>query len=210
MEKSLYKTYLTIDSFLTKIRKQAFILFLFIFVVLIIYSYCYQVNVTYDILYWSLSSVIQSLLALTALLVVGSIFKLQILHNKGEKIIDEMRLPSSPLSYHTGRPDEVLSLYEILEEIKKTLNKPDIKERRLEEIKQIINDILLSQELTKNFTLKFVIYNFFVAGLSLIFLVFTPLISNYYFGIPTLYLIVFLFINSLFLVMKGIINSLWQ
>lgn len=210
MEETVYKIYQKFGDLLTGKRRQASVLFLFIFIVFTACSYPFRISVSPDILYWTLSSIIQSLLALTALMIVSSIFKLQILHSREEKIVDEVRLNFDFVD-HTGRLNEILPLRKIVEEeIDKIHAKKGSEIRRLKEIKQIGENILLSQELTKDFTLKFAIYNSFVVGLSLIFLIFAPLISNYYFGIPALYLIGLLFIYSLFLVIKGITDSLWQ
>jgi hypothetical protein len=214
MEEINYKTYQKIGDFLLGKCRQFFVLFPLVFI-LIILIINFRINVLPDVLYWTLSSIIQSLLALTALMIVGSIFKLQILHNQEERIADEIRL-NSKFSDDTGRLNQLLSLHEIIEEINRILNmiqnknKESSELRRLKQIKQVGEDILLSRELTKNFTLKFAIYNSFVVGLSLIFLMFTPLISNYYFGVPILYLSGLFFLYSLFLVIKGITDSLWQ
>lgn len=204
----MYKTYKKIGDSLAGRHKQFFVLFLLVFVTLIVLSYCFRINASSDVLYWTLSSVIQSLLALTALMVVGSIFKLQILHSREEKITDEVQR-NPDFIYHTGRLNEALSSSDILEEMGKIRNK-GTKVRSLEEIRSKLEGVLRSKESTKSFTIKFAIYNSFVVGLSLIFLVLTPLIANYHLGVPSLYLIVLLFIYSLFLVIKGITASLWQ
>jgi hypothetical protein len=55
---------------------------------------------------------------------------------------------------------------------------------------------------------KFVVYTFFVVLTSLLFLIFTPLISSYYLGWATLYLIFILTARVLFLVAKHSSNFL--
>lgn len=50
---------------------------------------------------------------------------------------------------------------------------------------------------------KFTVYTFFIVMLSLLFLMFTPIISALYLGMPLLYLIFFLTGHALFMVAKG-------
>jgi hypothetical protein len=213
MEDIVYKIYQYIGDYLTGKRGQIFILLLVGFILLVILSFHYQIKIAENILTQVFSGIFQSLVALVALLIVASIFKLQILHDREEKIVDEMRSPSSDFVYQTGRINEVMTLEELLEEINKISKKMEQDKtsipRRLNEIKKIAEDILLSKSLIKDFTLKFSIYTFFVVIISLIFLMFASLISIYFLGIPMLYLIFLLVTYSLFLVIKGITELLW-
>ena len=216
MEEITYKIYQHAGNYFTGRRKQFFTLMCIVFIVLIGVSIYYQIKIPQDALYWIFSSLVQSLAALVALLGVVIIFKLQTINNREDRILEEMSKSHSSFIYFVGvtAVQEITSIEELLLKISKitdnnTGEQGDYHINVLKTIKNKLEHFREIKLLMHNFMIKFSVYTFAVIVLNLIFLSTSHLIYQYNFGLPIIFLVIILTSYSLFLVVKGMSESLF-
>ena len=199
--------YQKLGDYFTGTSKKQFLytLVVIFFVFLLLISYIQKINVPVDTLYWVFSSLVQALLALVALMGVASIFKLQSLKSSEDQFL--MIARESTYTYYIGVPPPTIEL--LIEKIEPIITSNNLnKSSHIFVLRENIRDIKVSKELVTSYAIEYTVYTFFVALLSLLFLIFAPTISLLYIGIPTLYLIFVLATFSLFLATKGFSYSI--
>jgi len=187
-----------------------------IFVILVGISICYRIKIPQDTLYWIFSSLVQSLAALVALLGVVVIFKLQTISNREDRILEEMSQNYSPLAYFVGvtAVQEITSIEELLLKVNKitdnnTGEQGDYHINVLRTIKNKLEHFREIKLFIHDFMIKFSVYTFAVIILNLIFLSISHLIYQYNLGLPVIFSVIILTAYSLFLVIKGMSESLF-
>lgn len=216
MEEITYKIYQHIGNFFTGRRKQFFALFCVIFIILVGVSIYYQIKIPQDTLYWIFSSLVQSLAALVALLGVVIIFKLQTISNREDRVLEEMSQNYSSLAYFVGvtAVQEITSIEELLLKVNKitdnnTGEQGDYHINVLRTIKNKIEHFREVKLFIHNFMIKFSVYTFAIIILNLVFLSVSHLIYQYNLELPIIFLVIIFTSYSLFLVIKGMSESLF-
>lgn len=188
-------------------KQPVYIVLIVIFIALNFLSYCYELMVNPETLYWVFSSLVQALLALVALMGVVSVFKLQNLHSHEQRILDETNDPGR--GYFNLLNNRYSSINTLKTAIEHFLSSHDVGETHLvATMSKRIEDLLLSKKLVADYAIKYTVYTFTVASLSLLFLIFTKQISSLYLGVNSLYLMFILSSYSLFLATKGMAYSI--
>jgi len=153
------------------------------------------------------SSLVQALLALVALMGVVSVFKLQVLYSHEQRILDEINDPDRGYFYLLNNRYSTILLIKVA--LTKYLASNMVGETHLvATMSKRVDDLLLSKKLVADYAIRYTVYTFAVALLSLLFLIFVKQISGLYLGPGTLYLMFILSSHSLFLATKGVAYSI--
>ena len=170
-----------------------------------------------DTLYWIFSSIIQCIVPLVALMGVLIIFKYQSISSYEERVFEKLQEGNmnSPLAALGGKLDAI-NIPELLENIEKIIGKEKKQEQENEgvygnKLRNVQHNLKTNEwikEYMHNFAIKFSVYSFAIVLLCLIFLVFTPLISANYLGLPLLFLAIYFTSYDLFLVIKVLVATL--
>lgn len=202
-----YKIYERIGGYFTGTERRrrfweaVFLVFLFT----IFLEFYYKILIPQEILYWVFSSIVQALVALVALLGVVAVFKLQVLHDQGRRIIDAALSPT-PFTYLYASlcNQTITSIEELSWEINRILKDGEDREPRVKELKERIDNLFLSKNLITDLAIKFSVYTFAVAIIALLLLISSSLLYEYFLGLPILFLIFILTAYSFFLAIKGV------
>lgn len=178
MEQLFRNSYQKFGDLTTGKRKIIFTISFLIFIFLVIIS-DYLPQISQNILFWVFSTIAQCLIALVALMGMLGVFKFQIINRKEEHINSLIKKDSNE--------EHSIEKYPI--DPKSEL------ETELENLKS-------SKSLLRDLSLDFVIYTLLVAGIDIILLTFSSIISQSHLGVPVLFFILFLFLYSLFLTIK--------
>lgn len=209
MDNFTFNLYEKLGEYFTGSRRKqpVFIALIFVFIALNLLSYRQEIIVDSETLYWVFSSLVQALLALVALMGVVSVFKLQNLHSHEQRVLDETNDPGR--GYFTLLNNRYSTIHALKAAIESYLSSHQIGETHLiSTMNKRIDDLLLSKRLVANYAIKYTVYTFAVALLSLLFLILTKQISELYLGLNALYLSFILSSYSLFLATKGVAYSI--
>ena len=170
MESFIFNIYQKLGDYFTGTHKKKilYIGLLIIFILLLFISYYKKIIVDKNTLYWVFSSLVQALLALVALMGVVSIFKLQNLHNDENRILDESN--NRMLGYFTLLNNGYSTIEDFYSAINIFLSKVTIEKTHFMVVMQNrIKNLMLSKKLVIDYAIKYTIFTFTVALVSLIF-----------------------------------------
>ncbi|MCK4905479.1 hypothetical protein KAS42_04490 [bacterium] len=169
---------------------------------IIIWFICYTINITLsqEHLFWTFSTVMQSFVALGALLGMVAVFRLQIINNKSDIIALSLR---KPIIYFRGMPASTYLPEDILCEGNKILKEEGNKvgseiKLGLPQLEKLFDEEKNIKKQIVDFVKKIVV----ITALALIFLIITPTLIKIHADIASLGLILYLAITSLITTIK--------
>lgn len=189
-------------------NKMLFAAFIIVLICLCLVSLQRQVEIQQDLLFETFSAIIQIFVALITLLGMVGVFRLELLNNK----IDKLAESAGGLIVHfRGLPAQNLLPEEILAEGENIIEEGHPASagevRRLEIVVTKLKTLSNAADNIRIYILNFAIFASVAIGISLIFLVITPVISSLYLGLPALFVVIVLSIVSLLSVI-GLIQSI--
>jgi hypothetical protein len=174
------------------------VIYFFVSLILLSISLYKNIIISEDVLFWTFSTIVQSFIALLALLGMVAIYRLQALENELNYLCEITR----PLvEYFRGLPSRAYTHGEIILECNKIFGENHIaSEVELIQVKRTTER--LNQIVERKKKIKTDIYNFieitvFIVFISLIFLPWTPIISKHNLGPLFLVVVVILAVYSL-------------
>ena len=174
-----------------------------LFIIIWGFSWNKKISASLDLLFWTFSTVAQVFVALGALLGMVAVFKLQIINNEIERMIPSLENLIFPFRGFHGK---YLSQEEILNEgeeiIKENLPSSKTDVVRLKIAIPKYKFLLKEKRDIKNEVLKFTRNILLLVFLSILFLILTPIIVEFYFSIVFLIIILYFSILSLISVLK--------
>lgn len=159
------------------------------------------------------SSIVQSIVALVALLSVAVVFKYQSLSIREDRLLEELNKEKSDLAILGGQLTAT-SGDELLENIRARIPEESSDKDGFRTIKlRLIKEELESQNFVRSFLnediIKISLYIFFVALLNLLALMLVPfLVSVPFLATTSLYLVFFFMVDILRLIIKVIVATL--
>ena len=208
MEEFIYEKYSKLGEFFTGTQKRKlFYLFALIgFCIVLSLQFFLKFKIETDTMFWVFSSIVQSLLALTAFMGVVVIFKYQSISTRGDRLIEEMNRNSSDLA-HLGGKLNAISIDELLENLKEHV--PEDKRGdgfrtvKLRKVKEELDTIIFVRNYLSRHMIKVTIYSFLVVLLSSLILMVTTYIALIpILALTILYIFLFFIADILRLVIK--------
>ena len=213
MEKLIYKSYQFLGDYFTGSQKKKLLLVgisALLSASIFIPRY-FNFDVSENTLNLVFSSITQALLSLVALLGVAAFFKLEAIRNEENQIM-QSALNSEVYSWLTSRLQGrvIITGEDLMNEFNTVFKEGNPNEARIKVLKGKLEFLFLGRKLTREYILMFTVYTFFVVLVSLTFLIFSPLLTFYHFGILSLFIIMVLTAYCLFLVVKGIADAIYH
>ena len=211
MEEILYKIYQAVGAFFTGSQKRrvfyCFVLYGFIGVFSL--EFFLKFTVGSEALFWVFSSIVQSLMALVALMGVVVVFKYQNMSTREDRLLEEMNKETSDLA-KLGGVLTATSGDELLENIKPHVpeilsNKGGSRTIKLRRVQGELESQKFVRSFLREYMLKVCIYIFSVALFSLLMLAIVPALTSIPFlATASVYLSLFLVADILRLVIKAV------
>jgi len=162
------------------------------------FSYFYKIKISEELLYWMFSSILQSYVALGALVGMIAVFKMQIIHNRIENIASALEDPMVRLR---GRPAFFYLPEDILREGNRLIEEVHPASQGeisiLKKIMPTYEGLFSEHIIIKSQIIDFIKNVIIVVMFALVFLAFIPLIIYAHFDITSLFIVSFLSILSL-------------
>lgn len=217
MQEVIYEIYEIVGAYFTGTRRRRifYLTALIFFLSITYFSIGQEVVVLPETLYWIFSTIIQSLVALVALMGIFIIFQLQSISSYEERVFQKLQEGNETPLARLGITRDAVDITGLLENIKRRLGE-DAEEGEgpiVGQVRKVQDKLKMNKWLREhlyNFAIKFGVYIFTVVLLCLFFLSFTPLISQYYLGLPAAFLIIFLSGYGFFLTIKGLASALHE
>lgn len=191
-------------------KNKLFMLGIFTVVIcLYLIAYHWKIEVREIVLFETLSASIEVFVALMALLGMVGVFKLELLNNKKDRL--SQLIQELIFSHYGGNRRSNVFPEEILKEAKETIKQNGSRKgstiNRLKKLTLDMENTLDDIDNIKLHILDFVIFSSIMIIISLVFLMTTPIISEFYFGASVLFIVVVMSIVTL-LSMIGLIQSI--
>ena len=215
MEQILYKIYQKLGDFFTgSLKRYLFyiIIFIILIIILIFESY-FHFEIKAETLFWVFSTIVQSLMALVALVGVIVIFKYQSMSTREDRLLEELNKDTSDLAKLGGNLTAI-SAEELLQNIKPHTPEPPssndgFRTIKLRAVKQELKAHIFLRSFLGDYMLKFTIYVFLIAMLDLVALAIVSLLAlNSILAITILYISIFFVADILRLVIKIIAEAI--
>lgn len=162
---------------------------LFLLLLIGMYFICYtrKIALSREHLFWTFSTVMQSFVALGALLGMVAVFKLQVINNRIENLVLNVR---EKMQYFEGTPEDVL--HEGQKRLEEDLKLSTL-QYRIPQLEKLFDEEKKIKKQIADFVKGIITVTIF----ALIFLIFTPLIIKIYADVVSLGVILYLAIPSL-------------
>ncbi len=215
MEQILYKIYQKLGDFFTgSLKRYLFyaIIFIILTIILIFESY-FRFEIKAETLSWVFSTIVQSLMALVALVGVIVIFKYQSMSTREDRLLEELNKDTSDLAKLGGNLTAT-SAEELLQNIKPHTPEPlsnndGFRTIKLRTVKQELKAHIFIRSFLGDYMLKFTIYVFLIAVFDLVALAIVSLLSlNSILSITILYISIFFVADILRLVIKIVAEAI--
>jgi len=167
-----------------------------------IFSYK-NIIISEDVLFWTFSTIIQSFVALLALLGMVAIYRLQSLESELNHLCDTIRIY---VEFFIGLAAKAYTQEEIINACNKisreSQNTSSVERNQVVRTNQRLDEIIKNRKKIKTDTLRFVELTIFIVFISLVFLPWTPGISEHNLGPLFLTIVVVLAAYSLLSAMR--------
>jgi len=216
MEEILSNVYQKLGDFFTGSSKRRLfylILFLILLIILNLKLVFSPIEIKFDTLFWFFGSVVQSLVALVALIAVVVIFKYQNMTTREDRLLEELNKGTSDLAIIGGDITAISSeelLKNITDRVSEKPNDDDgFRITKLRRVQKELNTNIFLRSFLANYMIRFTVYTFFVVMVNLFALAITQfLVSHSTLAIISLYISFFFVANSLRLAIKIIAGTI--
>lgn len=213
MENLFYEIYQKMgDYFMGSSRRRMFYFFVaLLFVGVTLVSMRSKIVVELDVLSWTFSSVVQSLLALVALAGVVVVFKYQSMATQEDRLLNILSRTDSDLAMLGGKLDATSAedlMMNIVAHLPDDSEKDGWRNKKLRRQKELLESNLRTKEFFRDFIIRFCVYTFVVVLLNVLFLILAPIFSVAFLGVPALFLSVFLTAYAFFLSLKIVAEAI--